>query len=129
MELLVVIAIIGVLASVVIAGIGGARERARNSSAQASLQALQLEAEIFFESNGRSYVDTATFCGDAEISLLHDKACTDVRQSAGCGACSADADDYGVLVPLMGGDFFCVDSTRFSSITGTGSLDGNKHCQ
>lgn len=125
MELLVVIAIIGILASVVIAGLAGARERARNNSAQASLQSLQLEAEIYFERNGRSYTNTGAFCGDAEISTLRNKACEEVNQSAGCGTCSANATSYGVIVPLLGGDFYCVDSVRRSGVTGTGTLNAN----
>lgn len=111
MELLIVIAIIGILTSIVLAGLGGARERARNNSASASLQAVQIEAEIFFEQHSHEYTD---LCTDSEIKLLWDKACTELGQSAGCGECDSDADNYGVLVPLIGGDYHCVDSTRES---------------
>ena len=52
-ELLVVIAIIGLLASVVMASLNGARAKARDARRVADLKQIQTALELFYDSQGR----------------------------------------------------------------------------
>lgn len=58
-ELLVVIAIIGILSSVVLTSLNGARQRGRDSKRITELKTIQLALELYFESC-REYPDTLT---------------------------------------------------------------------
>ncbi len=50
-ELLVVVAIIGILSSVVLASLNGARQRGRDAKRIADIKQLQLALELFYDSN------------------------------------------------------------------------------
>lgn len=62
-ELLVVIAIIGILASVVLAGLGSQRERARLASAQSTLRSIVPVAQICVDGGG-NVANAAPVAGD-----------------------------------------------------------------
>src|SRR5689334_22470083 len=51
-ELLVVIAIIGILATIVLTSLGGARRKANDAKAQAQLSSLRSQAELYYGENG-----------------------------------------------------------------------------
>ena len=51
-ELLVVIAIIGILSAVVLASLNTARSRANNAAVQSNLEAVKLQAEIWYGGTG-----------------------------------------------------------------------------
>lgn len=59
-ELLVVIAIIGVLSSVVVAMVGNANKKGRDSAIKTQLTSLRSEAEIYALNNGNSYLNLFT---------------------------------------------------------------------
>jgi len=63
-ELLVVIAIIGVLASVVLASLNSARNKGADVAVKSNLANARAQAEIFYDSNGNSYVGTADTATD-----------------------------------------------------------------
>lgn len=51
-ELLVVIAIIGLLSSVILASLNGARQKGRDARRQADLKQLQVALELYYSNNG-----------------------------------------------------------------------------
>ena len=75
-ELLVVIAIIGILASVVLASLNTAREKANQASIQANLKTIAVQAELYYDDNSQGYgaetaatdVCTAGMFGDTTIA-------------------------------------------------------------
>lgn len=76
-ELLVVIAIIGILASVVLASLNSARERARDSKRLAEMKQVQTALEAYFAENGTYPLDSCdgtgggTACTDAQYLLSY----------------------------------------------------------
>lgn len=54
-ELLVVVAIIGILSSVVLSSLNGARSKARDAKRVSDLKQLQLALEMYYDSNSSSY--------------------------------------------------------------------------
>ncbi len=63
-ELLVVIAIIGLLASVVLASLNSARQKARDARRKADLKQMQLAVELYYDRMG-SYPTTDGWTSDA----------------------------------------------------------------
>ena len=85
-ELLIVVAIIGLLASIVVVALGGAREKARDTKRKADLHTIRTALELFFDKEN-SYTNTNEICGD------YSTGCS----SCGCGGESAHA--YGNWSP------------------------------
>ncbi|OGC84131.1 hypothetical protein A3D68_02290 [Candidatus Adlerbacteria bacterium RIFCSPHIGHO2_02_FULL_52_17] len=127
-ELLVVIAIIGILAGIVLASLGTAREGATDASAKETLSSLRSAAELYFGSTGAStygaagantttsggvVTGTTPLCISATIAPL----VTAVAKSAGGTAyCTVGVSgaSYEVDVTLADGNIFCVDSNGFA---------------
>ena len=57
-ELLVVIAIIGILASIVLVSLGGARAKARDARRQSDVRQISLAMEMFYDENNYAYLET-----------------------------------------------------------------------
>lgn len=57
-ELLVVIAIIGILSSVVLASLNGARRKGRDARRVADVKQIQLALEMYYDANGGEYPDS-----------------------------------------------------------------------
>lgn len=126
-ELLVVIAIIGILASVVLVSLNGAREKGREASAISSINQARAAAEIAYSTatsytglcgtitNGVPVVGTgitATF----RQALLNARNAIDPASSGGASvpgsiACNASATAYAAQIKLYTEDeYFCIDS-------------------
>lgn len=69
-ELLVVIAIIGILATIVLASLNSARERARDTKRVADLRGLQTALELFFDDNSRYPTDAEGFAQLVTAGLI-----------------------------------------------------------
>lgn len=132
-ELLVVIAIIGILAATVFASLNDARDKGKDASIKTSLSSVRAQMEIFYASNGNSYLgsDTANSvapggaitgyaggCDDANVeALLVSAAGNSTDATSGC-ATEDDGASYVAWValndPSTGVTDFCVDSSGFA---------------
>jgi len=95
-ELLVVIAIIGILASMIIANLGTARNKARDASIKGSMDSLRSSGELYASDNNEEYegfcdsITKITNAVDAQGSTLN---CEDADLSwAACAVLRSDSD-------------------------------------
>lgn len=105
-ELLVVVAIIGILATVVTASLGTARNKAKDAKVQAELAGIRATAEL-----------TALSAGD------YDTVCASVTTITGSDVTVSYCYDDDTVwaankqLPSASGSYFCVDSTGYSGVT------------
>jgi len=135
-ELLVVIAIIGILASVVLASLSGARTKAKVAAMQSTLSSARAQAEIGITSTGK-YVanvcsETPTKGGLLALLTSLNKASSKVLTIK----CAQDTASGATTPPLRwaveasitsNGSplFYCSDSTGYSGLSlGTGLATG-----
>lgn len=103
-ELLVVIAIIGLLSSVVLASLNGARTKARNARRIADLQQMQTAMELYYNDNNGYPVGTSSLAPTYIASVPTDPgsgsaAYTYVRSSNGNYYCLGAAIE-GTVLPV-----------------------------
>ncbi len=109
-ELLVVVAIIGILATVVLASLGTARNKAKDSAAKSSISSMRAQAELFAIDHAGSYDDgTNNVCNDTAFAAL----ATDAESQTGgtAGTCADTATAWAYELKLNNGNYFCADST------------------
>lgn len=102
-ELLVVIAIIGLLASIVLVSLGGARNRAKDARIIADMGQLRSTAEIYIGNNG---IYTGLCSASDVVTLANDIS----SQGGVYRECQTVSDSYCIEVQLNSGKFWCVDS-------------------
>ncbi len=127
-ELLVVIAIIGILASVVLASLNTARDKGADAAVKSNLASSLAQAELFYDSNSRSYDG---FCANAVMADIMDSAklayggAVTARADATASTwnteqCHDSAGAWAAIAPLRASAngsvvAWCVDSTGRSS--------------
>jgi prepilin-type N-terminal cleavage/methylation domain-containing protein len=139
-ELLVVIAIIGILASIVLVSLSGARNKARDARIVSAMAQIRTKAELInaAEGNYLELDDANNACDyDPEMTALCndiDANLTETGETFGAANFQADEDEYCVWTHLnvdYGGveDYYCMDSTGVAGNTttapsGAGYCDG-----
>jgi prepilin-type N-terminal cleavage/methylation domain-containing protein len=122
-ELLVVVAIIGILATVVLASLGTARNKAKDASISATVSSIRSQAEIVnIDNSATGYTNV---CGDAQDDVIEGMI-ADAQRNAGEGAagCTASVGAWAVSQALATSvvgnlNFFCADSTGYAGKTPT----------
>ena len=126
-ELLVVIAVIGLLSSLVVVSVGGARGKARDSRRQSDMKQITSAQELYYNDN-RVYYSTSTFNYVPAIPnylpRLDDPRCPG-------GVCGTGAQDYTWIaniaaqtcgsVTLGAGQWYCVFARLENKPTTCGS--------
>src|SRR5580698_4336130 len=96
-ELLVVIAIIGILSAVILASLSTARGKGEDAAVQSDLHSIQVEAEIYADTNG-SY-SNASGLGFSHCATLSGTMLSDTSiQNAVNGAISAEGGSASNLI-------------------------------
>lgn len=108
-ELLVVIAIIGLLASIVLVSLGGARNRAKDARIIADMGQLRSTAEIF-QGNNATYTG---LCAFADVVTLQTDITGQGGTSYNCQVVAAGT-SYCIEAQLNSTKWWCVDSTLHS---------------
>ena len=149
-ELLVVVAIIGILASVVLASLSTARNKAKDAKVEGELSSLRAAAEIYNSTCGQYLMGTGTSkivttvptstTGCSNSSIFTDSTsnanglltavCTDIGCLSGDsasskidGAIDGTGGAWAVATKLpTGSTWYCVDSTGVAKITTVGMI-------
>ena len=110
-ELLVVIAIIGILASIVLVSLGGARQKARDARRQSDIRQISLAMEMYYDDD-QAYATSATMpsnIGDYLNPVPTDPQggsnYTWLDNGASCGSYSS-GQWYCVYASLESGEYF-----------------------
>jgi prepilin-type N-terminal cleavage/methylation domain-containing protein len=119
-ELLVVIAIIAILSTIVLASLGAARQRARDTRASSEISSMRAQGELYYNDHGLSYGTAGTDCNQSDnlfrsadpsslASLL-----TSLEANQYVPVCATNGDAWQVNTTLKNGKIFCSDSTGFA---------------
>ena len=107
-ELLVVIAIIGILASIVLVSLGGARNRAKDARIIADMGQLRSTAEIF-NGNESTYTGLCTPATSPDVETLRLDIVAQGGTSYNCQV-AADGLSYCIEAKLNSAKWWCLDS-------------------
>lgn len=149
-ELLVVIAIIGILSSVVLSSLNTARSKGIDASVKSSLSSARAQAELFYDSNGSSYLNACTNTagvGTPAVKSIREfavaaAAATGVSAAVYSGTsggtmgattrvtCNDNASGWAIEAPLRAistpaNPMYCVDSTGKATTTSGSTLAAN----
>ena len=100
-----VIYVVGILASIVLVSLGGAREKAKDAGIMANMSQIRAAAEIVYFDEGDNY--SMVSCTYPEIAPM----CQDIKTYSGEEPIiHSTQGDYCVYTKLLSGDYYCIDS-------------------
>jgi len=128
-ELLVVIAIIGILASIVLVSLSGARNKAKDARITSSLGQMRTTGEIMIDTDGNyakmactTIADPCVCAGSSDIQTL----CTDIYRQGGTDLAirinTTNSTAYCAVSKLNSGGYWCVDSGLRSAKDADGTI-------
>lgn len=127
-ELLVVIAIIAILSTIVLASLGTARQRSRDTRAQSELSSMRAQAELYAGSSAHATTGYSLVCTDTGADSLKKLLDSVATNAAATPVCGSSVTDWAASAKIKGADtakqFFCVDSTGFSGFNSAGATVG-----
>jgi len=123
-ELLIVIAIIGILSSVVLSNLTGARTKAYDAKVQAQMSNIRQSAELYYIANGNYGITTYSCSAGmfADTSSGMSKLTVSVNYPVGENTivCNSNGKAYSVTDNLASSTtYWCVDNTGTSKQTST----------
>lgn len=141
-ELLVVIAILGILASIVLASLGTARNKAKDASIISSVSSLRAQAELGLDTSGNYLNDICNATtGTGEIGTLLASSRSQAGGTTNVDCYDNDSDDATTTVKptawrveadlVAASTYYCVDSTGYAGdIGGTSNTTATDYtCQ
>ena len=116
-ELLVVIAIIGILATVVLASLNNARDKAKDAKIKAQLQTIHPQAILQYDEDG----DYDGVCDNTNVQNMIKNG---LGESTVSNACKDTASAWVAWDTLSDGTVWCVDSTGYTRAAGSSFTAG-----
>lgn len=130
LEILLVIAVLGILFTLVLAGVTSSRHKALDNRIRSNVGQLRLLAEIAFDSNGGTYLNWSQEASiQDELATLREKIDDDFGDAAGAPYVTvvreSQSQDYCVSAPLStdNGNYYCIDKTGKFQTTGSACPD------
>ena len=113
--------IIGILASIVLVSLGGAREKAKDARIMADMSQLRVAIEIYCD-RGDSY--SGANCSLAELSPI----CSGIKEYAGeMPTIKSSTKNYCLYIKLLSGEYYCL-TDAFSGRKTTIFPGGSGYC-
>jgi prepilin-type N-terminal cleavage/methylation domain-containing protein len=121
-ELLMVIAIIGLLSTIVLTSLSGARNRGSDAAVKSNLNSIRSAADLFYDNNGTSYgtfaigncVSGSGMFGNSTIISAINAA---ISAGDGTSRCVSSGTAYAVAVGMKTiGQSWCIDSLGRSKL-------------
>lgn len=134
-ELLVVVAIIGLLASIILVAVSGARRKANDGAIMKKLSQVRTIAQMILVEDEvyNALCDGSNTLNDNNISYPSLEEIEDKMEALNGGqdiVCYADGEAYCVRAPLVYGvgSAFCIDGKGIASTVNTNCTSSNKKC-
>lgn len=138
-ELLVVISIIALIAAVIVASLNTGSQKGKNAAIKKNLANARTQAEVFYNGNTAANLSFTNVCstgivggvqgiGALVVGAAKARGFSDTDYfinatgTASNAVCNWSASAWAAQVPMLGGGFWCVDSTNKSAQNGSNSL-------
>lgn len=129
LELLIVVGIIGLLAAVIMGSVNSGSTRGKNAAIKKNLANARTQAEVFYNTNTSAVLSYTNVCTNGMVGGAQGVGALVLggAQARGFSAysinaignttnavCNHSSNAWAAQVPLLGGGFWCVDSTNQS---------------